>query len=231
VTNWDIIRSLPLRDRTRRRIDWFVDRIRITGAKRVLELGCGLGDTAFHVAENTGAEVLAVDLSDRFIDAARARYDRDNLRFQKLDLLHDDLSNLGTFGFVYGNGILHHLRIALVEVLERLRTVTSTTGEIAFIEPNLLCPLCLLLFGTPIGRRVGHLDPNEMAFTRGYLQRVLAQTGWTDVEVATRDFLLPGLPTGFIRPITAVEPMLEATRLTWWLAQSHFIRAARGRSP
>jgi hypothetical protein len=43
--------------------------------------------------------------------------------------------------------------------------------------------------------------------------------------VITRDFLLPGLPEVFIKPSTAIEPVLEATAATRWLAQSHFITA------
>jgi hypothetical protein len=43
--------------------------------------------------------------------------------------------------------------------------------------------------------------------------------------VATRDFLLPGLPEALVKPSLVVEPLLEATAATRWLAQSHFITA------
>jgi hypothetical protein len=64
-----------------------------------------------------------------------------------------------------------------------------------------------------------------MAFTPGQLWSAVSEAGWRDVQVATRDFLLPGLPVGLVKPTLALEPALEATALTRWLAQSHFITA------
>jgi hypothetical protein len=36
---------------------------------------------------------------------------------------------------------------------------------------------------------------------------------------------LPGLPKAAARPILAIEPALEASAATRWLAQSHFVSA------
>ena len=65
-----------------------------------------------------------------------------------------------------------------------------------------------------------------MAFTPGQLRVALPAAGWSDVEVRTRDFLVPGLPRWAVGPICAVEPSLEAMPVTRWLAQSHFMTAA-----
>jgi hypothetical protein len=64
-----------------------------------------------------------------------------------------------------------------------------------------------------------------MAFTPGELRHALPAAGWKEVTVATRDFLLPGLPEALVKPSLGVEPLLEATAATRWLAQSHFITA------
>ncbi len=64
-----------------------------------------------------------------------------------------------------------------------------------------------------------------MAFTPAQLRRALPLAGWRDVTVTTKDFLLPGLPNAAARPILAIEPALEATAATRWLAQSHFVSA------
>ncbi len=64
-----------------------------------------------------------------------------------------------------------------------------------------------------------------MAFTPGQLRAALPAAGWRDVEVRTRDFLVPGLPRWTIRPIRALEAPLEAMPATRWLAQSHFMTA------
>jgi SAM-dependent methyltransferase len=148
-----------------------------------------------------------------------------NLRFEKLDLLGADVGRLGTFDLVFGNGILHHLVLRLEDVLRALHSIAAPGGGLAFIEPNFLNPYCAFIFGTGVGRRFAKLEPDEMAFTPGELRAALPRAGWRDIKVTTRDFLLPGLPDSLARPILAVEPALEATALTRWLAQSHFISA------
>jgi SAM-dependent methyltransferase len=215
--------STPLR--ATRRNDWFVEMARGIGAQRVLELGCGSGAAAAHMAARTGVEVVAVDISDKFLDHARKTHSLPNLSFEKLDLLADDLGRFGRFDLVFGNGILHHLVPRLDDVLRALHSLTNPEGGLAFIEPNFLNPYCALIFGTHVGRRFAKLEPDEMAFTPGQLRRALPLAGWQDVAVTTRDFLLPGLPEAVARPILAIEPALEATPATRWLAQSHFISA------
>ena len=146
---------------------------------------------------------MAVDISPRFIAAARERHRAANLRFELLDLLGDSPHALGQFDFVCGNGILHHLVRRLPEVLRALHGLTTPGGGLAFIEPNLLNPYCAAIFGTALGRRLARLEPDEMAFTPGQLRCALAEAGWRGVEVTTRDFLLPGLPDRLARPILA----------------------------
>lgn len=211
--------------RMRRRADWFVAQAERLGARRVLEIGSGTGETAAHLAAHSDAEVVAVDISPAFIAEARARHQSPNLRFELFDLLGEAPLAFGRFDMVYGNGILHHLVKRLPEVLGALHRLTEPGGGLAFIEPNFLNPYCAFTFGTRLGRRLGKLEPDEMAFTPSELRAALPAAGWREVEVATRDFLLPGLPEGLVKPILAVEPALEATALTRWLAQSHFITA------
>ncbi|MBR0655824.1 class I SAM-dependent methyltransferase [Plastoroseomonas arctica] len=211
--------------RAARRHAWFAGEARRAGARRVLEIGCGTGEAAAAMAAALDAEVVAVDLSEAFLAQARAAHQAPNLRFERLDLLGPDALALGRFDFVYGNGILHHLVVQLDTVLRALHGVSEAGGGLAFIEPNFANPYCAFIFGTRVGRRWAHLEPDEMAFTRGELLRVLPQAGWHEVAVQTRDFLLPGLPSALTRPVLAVEPLLQATALTRWLAQSHFITA------
>jgi SAM-dependent methyltransferase len=212
--------STPLR--AERRHAWFA--AEAAGAGRVLELGCGLGDAAAYVAAHSEAEVVAVDLSEAFLEEARARHPLPNLRFERCDLFEDGWQRLGAFDLVFGNGILHHLVPRLGEVLARLREM-APEGRLAFIEPNLLNPYCAFIFGTGPGRRWAKLEPQEMAFTPQGLRRALAGAGWRDIRIEMRDFLLPGLSKAMIRPSLAIEPLLEATPLTRWLAQSHFVTA------
>jgi hypothetical protein len=184
--------------RASRRYGWFVAEAQRIGAKRI---------------------------SETFLEQARATHVLPNLRFERLDLLSDDIGRLGRFDMVFGNGILHHLVLRLNDVLRALHALAAEGGGLAFIEPNFLNPYCAFIFGTGVGRRFAKLEPDEMAFTPNELRRALPMAGWREVVVTTRDFLLPGLPSRLTRPILAIEPVLEATALTRWLAQSHFISA------
>jgi SAM-dependent methyltransferase len=215
--------TTPLR--MQRRNDWFVAQIGDSRAKRVLELGCGTGETAGYIADRVDAEVVGIDISDMFLEQARRNHQAANLRYVRFDLMDNRPPPFGSFDLVYGNGILHHLVKRLPAVLASLRALANPGAQAAFIEPNFLNPFCAFAFGTPIGRRWARLEPDEMAFTRRQICDAFGAAGWRDVRVATRDFLVPGLPVSLARPITALEPLLEATPLTWWLAQSHFILA------
>jgi SAM-dependent methyltransferase len=215
--------STPLR--ARRRNDWFVAEARRLGARRVLELGSGTGDAAAHVAANLDAEVIAVDLSQAFIDHARNAHKAPNLSFERFDLLDDDPLRFGQFDLVFGNGILHHLVKQLGGVLTTLHRMTTPTGGTAFIEPNFINPFCAFIFGTQVGRRWARLEPDEMAFTPKELRQAFQGAGWNDVSVKTRDFLLPGLPDAVAKPLLAIEPALEYFTATSCIAQSHFVTA------
>jgi 2-polyprenyl-3-methyl-5-hydroxy-6-metoxy-1,4-benzoquinol methylase len=215
--------STPIR--ASRRYGWFIAEAQRIGAKRILELGCGTGEASASVAAGLQADVVAVDISDAFLEQAQATHVLPNLRFEKHDLLSGDIGRLGRFDLVFGNGILHHLVPRLNDVLRALHALAAPSGGLAFIEPNFLNPYCAFIFGTGVGRRFAKLEPDEMAFTPGELRAALPRAGWRDIQVTTRDFLLPGLPNSLARPILAVEPALEATALTRWLAQSHFISA------
>ena len=212
--------------RARRRTDWMLAQIERVGAKRVLEIGSGTGENAALIAAETSAEVVAVDISQAFIDIARHRHRLGNLRFELLDLLGDEVLEFGKFDLVCGNGILHHLVKQLPRVLGNLHRMTNPGGGLAFIEPNFLNPYCAFAFGTKLGRRMARLEPDEMAFTPGELRHALADAGWKDVTVNMQDFLVPGLPLPLVKPVLAIEPALEATPLTRWLAQSHFMTAS-----
>lgn len=214
--------------RAERRADWIARQLDLAGASHAIEIGCGLGETAFQVARATDAHILAVDISEKFIAAARERFRLPNLEFRLLDVLSDAFPDMPQTDAVFGIGILHHLIPQLPQALRRLRSLTRDGGTMVFIEPNLRHLICRFLFGTTLGRRLGHLEPQEMAFLAEEIEPLLVEAGWTDVELATRDFLLPGLPRIFTRPSLWLEARFERSHVSEILGQSHFIRARAG---
>ena len=53
---------------------------------RVLDLGCGAGRLAHHLAESGAADVIGVDLSERMLDVARAECSHPRLTFQRASM-------------------------------------------------------------------------------------------------------------------------------------------------
>jgi SAM-dependent methyltransferase len=54
--------------------------------KRVLDLGCGVGQLANYLAQQGAADVTGVDLSERMLEIARAEYGHPNLTFQRASM-------------------------------------------------------------------------------------------------------------------------------------------------
>jgi ubiquinone/menaquinone biosynthesis C-methylase UbiE len=95
--------------------------------ERVLDIGCGFGDTTLRIAEavGPGGEAVGVDVSARFIEASRADAQRAraaNVRFEVADVQTDPLggpydlafSRFGTMFFANPVAALRNVRRALV---------------------------------------------------------------------------------------------------------------------
>jgi SAM-dependent methyltransferase len=197
-------------------------------AARILELGCGMGELAHELAVLTEARVTGVDLSARFIARAREDYRRPNLDFIAADLTREiPAAGQDRYHAITGNGILHHLYHHLDSVLPALHRWVRPGGRLVFWEPNLWNPYIWTIFSVAPFRRLAKLEPDEMAFTPGFIRRKLEHAGFTGIKIATRDFLLPNTPEALIRPVVAVGDQLD--RIPWLnrMAQSLFLVAER----
>lgn len=103
--------------------------------KKILILGCGLGEEATYLALK-GAQVTAIDLSSGMIDISSKvakRYSVDKkITFKKMDA-HQLLFKDNTFDAVFGCNILHH--IDFVEALKETKRVLKLKGIGVFSEP------------------------------------------------------------------------------------------------
>lgn len=80
--------------------------------KRVLEIGCGLGTDTINFAR-AGAQVTAVDLSEKSLEMARKRAEvfglADRITFIQADSEHlSEYVPAGKFDLIYSFGVIHH---------------------------------------------------------------------------------------------------------------------------
>jgi SAM-dependent methyltransferase len=114
---------------------------------RVLEIGAGFGRFTFPLLEHCGS-IVAFDLSERVLeDLVRTRDER-GIPPERCSTLCGDVASLdpgtagGTFDFVAGFFILHHLP-DVGAAFRALVTALGPTGVMAFVEPNRRNPLFL----------------------------------------------------------------------------------------
>lgn len=92
---------------------------------RVLELGCGTGGTALHLAPHAG-HILATDFSGGMIEQAKARDGAENVEFRQADPLDPSLQD-GAFDVVMGFN-LFHLVENQAEVFARIHDLLAPGG-------------------------------------------------------------------------------------------------------
>ena len=96
---------------------------------RMLELGCGTGTNAIHLAKN-GFEVAAIDVASLALEQARvkARHANVAIDFREVDILRPhDLG--GPFRFVFDRGVYHSLRgVGLWGFLQAISRATEVGG-------------------------------------------------------------------------------------------------------
>jgi SAM-dependent methyltransferase len=192
----------------------------------ILELGCGTGELAFELAKIAGVYVTGVDRSPKFIDYANANYRHPNLRFLVADFSDSSPGAAQEkYDYIVGNGILHHLYYRLDNFLPTLARWMVPGGRLIFWEPNLKNPYVFLIFKVAALRRMARLEPEEMAFTRRFIQQKLTTAGFCQVRAITRDFLLPNTPARLISSVVKIGDFLEKVPIVRGCAQSIFLTA------
>ena len=213
--------------RTRRRSRYILAEMDLSKPNEVLEIGCGLGELSALLAEHANNHVLGTDLCVPFIEEARQMYTLRNLEFQVLDFTRPESLGPRRFDYIVGNGILHHLYHGLGAALRNLMDLLNEGGKILFLEPNLLNAYCYAIFTFPFLRRLARLEPAEMAFTKRFIERILAESGFRDTKVEYRDFLVPIIPSALILPTVLVGDVLEKIPMVRMMSQSLFIRGSK----
>lgn len=195
----------------------------ITPDMKVLELGCGVGYFTEYLAQ-TGATVIANDISPDLLEVARERVPAKNVIFKEenaYDLTYEDAS----FDSVVGSSVLHHLEIE--QALKECFRVLKPGGTMFFTEPNLVNPQVYLERRIPYLQRKSHTSPDETAFVRGPLAALFQEHGFVDVNIQLFDFLHPYTPPAMIGLVRSVGEVFEKVPLIKEIAGSLYIRARK----
>ena len=92
--------------------------------KRVLDVGCGIGDLSFMLAKR-GAEVIGIDLDPQKVKRANAianKWHFSGLTFLAADVTQLDSMNLGQFDAIFCVALLEHIRddVALLRIMQHM---------------------------------------------------------------------------------------------------------------
>ncbi len=189
----------------------------------VLELGCGAGYFTQELVRS-GADIVAIDVSPELLEIARSKCSAPNVQYQlenAYELSYDD----AVFDCVVGSSVLHHLEIE--KALRDVYRVLKPAGTIYFTEPNMLNPQIAIQKNIPwIKRKLGD-SPDETAFFRWPLRRLLEQIGFRHIRIDPFDFLHPKTPVYLINPVNQFGRCLEKMPVISDFAGSLYIRAVK----
>lgn len=174
----------------------------------VLEPGAGNGEFTLRIAPS-GATIVGVEISPKQVDIARRRL----AAFPKTSMEVGDIDHLDFpdqhFDAVVGQSVLHHLD--LTRSLPELRRVLKPGGRFFFLEPNMLNPQIAVEKNIkPVGRWLQN-SPDETAFFRWQIVRLLRKHGFRNAWARPFDFLHPGTPAPLISAVHGMSRALSAT--------------------
>lgn len=208
--------------RAQRRGSLVMEAAKLRAGKRALEIGCGSGLFTEMFADS-GAHILAVDISPDLIEFAEAR----GLPQERVTFLcqrFEEVSIAEPFDAVIGSSVLHHLMIE--ESLEVIHRLLKPGGILAFAEPNMLNPQ-VFAERTFMRRFSKYTSPDETAFVRWSFGKLLEEKGFTQVQITPFDWLHPYTPKGMIPAVQGLGKALEKIPGVREFSGSLLIKAVR----
>ena len=208
----------PLHDINPLRLDFINQRSPLQG-KRVLDVGCGYGETALELAKRCG-QVVGIELSPRRVEKARQRaveLGLGNVDFQCMSVY--DLSDASTFDLAVMDNVLEHFDnqpAALAKVASSLKT----GGVLYLLVPNKLWPI-------EVHYRLPMLSYLPLSWANRYLRMSGRGTDYTDASYAPTYWRLkrllrdqPGLKSRFVLPANLELTMSGAAWHYRWGAKA-----------
>jgi len=194
----------------------FLEFVSPTGALRVLDIGCGTGESRKLYASHAAAYV-GVDLASRALEIAQRKFPADRwLCADARELPFPD----GSFDLVAYSSVLHHIPDFPVALREGWR-VLRPGGHVFAFDPNLLHPAMALFRHprSPLYTAQG-VSPNEAPLLPARLRAAFAGAGFVNVRQRAQSDL----------PYRQVAPrVLNACLLAYNFADHWFEQVGLGR--
>jgi ubiquinone/menaquinone biosynthesis C-methylase UbiE len=218
VWNWE---SPAGQLRWQRRVNMLTAHLKASDT--VLEIGCGTGYFTKEIVK-TGARVTAIDISPELLNIAKQDITETNVQF-KLDNAYDLSFEKNRFDSIVGSSVLHHLDVE--KAISEMFRVLKPGGSMFFTEPNMLNPQIALQKNIPALKRKLGDSPDETAFFRWSLNKLMRKTGFADIVIKPFDFLHPAVPSSFIPFVSALGLTVEKIPVLKEIAGSLYISARK----
>jgi ubiquinone/menaquinone biosynthesis C-methylase UbiE len=152
----------------------------------------------------------ATDLSPDLLEYAKekvvAACPQAHVEFEPQDVMRMTLPE-ASFDSVFGCSMLHH--VDPKSALQEIHRVLKPGGWCTFSEPNMLNPQIAVSSHVGFIRRRAGYSPDETAFFRWELERLLQETGYAEISVRNFDFLHPSTPRPLISTVAGLGSILE----------------------
>lgn len=193
--------------RIKRRIQLIRRIARLAKDKQILELGCGTGTFTTFLAQS-GARITALDLSPTCLNIARKNCTSGSVTFMEGNAEQlTDYFTKDSFDAIVGNSILHHLDIQ--SALPSIYSVLKPNGIIVFSEPNMMNPQILIQKNIQWVKTYAGDSPDETAFFRWEITRLLEKAHFRNIHVVPFDFLHPKTPDPLVNVVSCLSLVLE----------------------
>jgi ubiquinone/menaquinone biosynthesis C-methylase UbiE len=204
-SGWDRIRSR------------FEDLVRPRQGLRVLDIGCGTGQSR-QIYSDYVKDYIGVDLAEAALERARTKFPNDKwMCADARDLPFPD----GSFDLVAFSSVLHHIN-DFENALREAHRVLAAGGQVFAFDPNLLHP-AMALFRypkSPLYSSKG-VSPNEAPLLPKRLRTAFERAGFSDVkqraqsDIAYRE-VAPKLLNAGLKAYNLVDHLFERVGLGRW---------------
>lgn len=191
--------------RAERRFQYLIKYGGIKKGRSVLELGCGTGVFSEKLSKQ-GVKLVALDISMDLIKKAKEKLAGNRVQFVVADVERLPFKP-GVFDSVVGISVLHHLSLDIA--CKEMNVILKSGGKIAFSEPNIMNPQIFLQKNIPYLKQKLGDSPDETAYNRWQIKKVLADNGFKNKKIFLFDFLHPLVSPALIPLVESVGRNLE----------------------